>query len=97
MLDLAAAAHESQQQQTMSRVLAAFTFALPRVSEAERDRAAAGLKEAASFLAQGTWTPKVREAALRIGEALAQVDRQEAAQAILAAFHHEHEAHMQRK
>ncbi len=97
MLDLAAAAHESQQQQTMSRVLAAFTFALPRVSKAERDRAAAGLREAASFLAQGAWTPMVREAAARVSEVLLQVDRQEAAQALLAAFHHEHEAHMQRK
>lgn len=95
MLDLVAVAHESQQQQTMSRVLAAFTLALPSMNEAQQDRAAAGLRQAAPFLAQGTWTPRVREAAARVAGALRQVDRPQAAQALLDGFQHEQEARSQ--
>ncbi|MDQ6839420.1 MAG: DUF2254 domain-containing protein [Actinomycetota bacterium] len=92
MLGMVAVAHESQQQQTMARVLAAFTLALPRLREADRWRVAAGLHEAAPMLAQGAWTPKLRGAGARVSEVLAQVGCNDAADALATAFQQEHDA-----
>ncbi|MDQ6727786.1 MAG: DUF2254 domain-containing protein [Actinomycetota bacterium] len=97
MLDLVAVAHESQQQQTMARVLAAFTETLPRLREVERRRVATGLREAAPLLAQRAWTPKLRSAGARAVAALSQAGCDDAAEALREAFGQEHAARTELK